>query len=91
MRLQTATQQQQKGIGLMTRQALFFLTAAATSLAVCSLVACNGASDDFSGGSQRSIDADISATHDQGPTADNLDTNEVADQPSTKVPFKSAY
>ncbi len=76
----------------MTRQALFFLTASAASLAVCSLVACNGASDDFSGGNrssggQRSIDADIAATHDQGPTTDNLDRNEAADEPSMTLPF----
>jgi hypothetical protein len=95
MRLQTAMQQQEKGIGIMTRQALFFLTASAASLAVCSLVACNGASDDFSGGnrssgSQRSINADIAATHDQGPTTDNLDRNEAADEPSVTLPYNSS-
>jgi hypothetical protein len=81
----------------MTRQALFFLTAAAASLAVCSLVACNGASDDFSTGNQRSIDADINATHDQGPTAENqgMNTNtnsdEIAERPSVTVPFHRDY
>ncbi|MGA3306119.1 MAG: hypothetical protein ABSC26_08965 [Stellaceae bacterium] len=68
----------------MTRQILFVLTVAA-ALSGCA------SANDFSTGSQRSIDADIAAAHDQGPTATSENSAEVTFAPQLSVPLKSAY
>jgi len=69
----------------MAKQTLFVL-----AVAVFALCGCDG-SDQYSTGNQRSIDADISATHDTGPTLDNQNTDQVSVLPGMSVPFKSAY
>jgi hypothetical protein len=84
----SAAQQQQKGIGAMTRQALFVFAIAAVALCGCA-----GARNDgnASSGSQRSIDADIAATHDEGPTLDNQDVDQVSVEPRVTVPLGREY
>jgi hypothetical protein len=69
----------------MTRQALFVFAIAAAALCGCA-----GARNDgnANSGSQRSINADIAATHDEGPTLDNQDVDQVSVEPRVTVPFK---
>ncbi len=69
----------------MTRETLFVLTLAALALAGC------GSTGAYSSGNQRSIDADIAAAHDQGPTAENLNPAQISVLPTVTLPFKSAY
>ena len=67
----------------MTRHVLFVLAIAAA------LSGCGGASEYST--DQRSIDADIAAAHDQGPTATSENSAEVTFAPQLSVPLKSAY
>ncbi len=69
----------------MTKSSLLVLAIAAAALAGCA-----GAGD-VSNYSQRSIDADISAAHNDGPTLENQNPAQVSVLPSVTVPFKSAY
>jgi len=69
----------------MTKQALFVL-------AITSAAALTGCGDapDIGNTSQRSIDADISATHDEGPTLSNQNIDRIAIEPTITVPFHGA-
>ena len=69
----------------MTRQALYVLMIAAASLAAC------GGANVYSTGNQRSIDADITATHNEGPTLTNQNPAQISVLPTVTVPFPSAY
>ena len=73
----------------MRKQALFVLAISV----VVALSGCNRGPDANSTGStgQRSINADIAATHDEGPTLENQDTSQVSIAPSFEVPFHSAH
>jgi len=59
-------------------------------IAAASLAACDGAND-FSTGNQRSIDADIAAAHNEGPTLNNQNPAQISVLPTVTVPFPSAY
>ncbi|MGA2089566.1 MAG: hypothetical protein ABSG66_11685 [Stellaceae bacterium] len=60
------------------------------TLGMLALAACDGAND-FSTGNQRSIDADITAAHDEGPTLTNQNPAQISVLPTVTVPFSSAY
>ena len=60
------------------------------TLGMLALAACDGAND-FSTGNQRSIDADIAAAHNQGPTPSNQNPAQISVLPTVTVPFPSAY
>jgi len=67
----------------MTRQVLFVLAVAAA------LSGCSGASQYST--DQRSIDADIAAAHDQGPTAVTQNPAQVTFAPQLTVPLTDNY
>jgi hypothetical protein len=73
------------GVRIMTKQALIVF-----AIAAAALCGCDG-SDQYSTGNQRSIDADISAAQNTGPTLDNQNAEQISGQPGMSVPFKSAY
>jgi len=51
---------------------------------------CDGAND-YSTGNQRSIDADITAARNEGPTPSNQNPAQISVLPTVTVPFPSAY
>ncbi len=69
----------------MTKSSLLILAIAAAALAGC------GDAPDVSNYSQRSIDADIAAAHDQGPTPENLNPAQVSVLPSVTLPLGYIY
>jgi hypothetical protein len=72
----------------MSKHTLFVLAVATVALCGC---AGGNNNDNASSGSQRSVNADIAAAQDTGPTLDNQDTDQVSVLPTVSVPFKSAY